>query len=176
MPHVYGVSYFSSKGPTGDGRLKPDLIAPGEKIISCDSDQRREARGLKTAASMTAASAQAISHVTSNPESTTAEAEIHERTSSIVATVTAGKRTDLADGNLTTPTKVYAFYREDSGTSMAAPHVSGVIAAFLSVRREFIGQAERVKEIFLSTATDLRRERYFQGHGLVDLMRAIQSV
>src|SRR5205807_2778872 len=35
MPHTYGVSYFSSKGPTGDGRLKPDLVAPGEKIISC---------------------------------------------------------------------------------------------------------------------------------------------
>jgi serine protease AprX len=32
MPHVYGVSYFSSKGPTGDGRLKPDLVAPGEKL------------------------------------------------------------------------------------------------------------------------------------------------
>jgi hypothetical protein len=59
---------------------------------------------------------------------------------------------------------------------MAAPHVSGVIAAFLSVRREFIGQPERIKQIFLSTATDLRRERYFQGAGLVDLMRAIQSI
>ena len=31
-------------------------------------------------------------------------------------------------------------YIETSGTSMAAPHVSGVVAAFLSVRREFIGQ------------------------------------
>ena len=49
---------------------------------------------------------------------------------------------------------------------MAAPHVSGVIAAFLSVRGEFIGKAERVKEIFVSTATDLRRDRYFQGAGL----------
>jgi hypothetical protein len=29
MPHTYGVSYFSSKGPTGDGRVKPDLVAPG---------------------------------------------------------------------------------------------------------------------------------------------------
>ena len=28
-PHTYGVSYFSSKGPTGDGRRKPDLVAPG---------------------------------------------------------------------------------------------------------------------------------------------------
>lgn len=34
-PHTYGVSYFSSKGPTGDGRAKPDLVAPGERILSC---------------------------------------------------------------------------------------------------------------------------------------------
>ena len=59
---------------------------------------------------------------------------------------------------------------------MAAPHVSGAIARFLSIRREFIGQAEECKQIFLSTATDLKRDRYFQGSGLVDLMRAIQSV
>ena len=59
---------------------------------------------------------------------------------------------------------------------MAAPHVSGIIAAFLSIRREFIGQPQRVKQIFLDTATDLKRSRYFQGSGLVDLMRAIQSV
>jgi subtilisin family serine protease len=119
MPHIYGVSYFSSKGPTGDGRLKPDLVAPGEKIISCAAGKMLEA-----------------------------------------------VRSDIGDCE----------YLEDSGTSMAAPHVSGVIAAFLSVRREFIGRPEEVKKIFLSTATDLKRERYFQGHGLVDLMRAIQSV
>jgi subtilisin family serine protease len=119
MPHVYGVSYFSSKGPTGDGRAKPDLVAPGEKILSCAGGKRRQ--------------------------------EIK-----------------AAKGDCE--------YLEDSGTSMAAPHVSGVIAAFLSVRREFIGQSEKVKQIFLSTATDLKRERYFQGYGLVDLMRAIQSV
>jgi subtilisin family serine protease len=119
MPHVYGVSYFSSKGPTGDGRLKPDLVAPGEKIISCAA---------------------------------------------------GGKRNALKNtGN-------DAEYLEDSGTSMAAPHVSGAIAAFLSIRREFISRPEEVKRIFLSTATDLKREKYFQGHGLVDLMRAIQSV
>lgn len=120
MPHIYGVSYFSSKGPTGDGRLKPDLVAPGEKILSCAAGGMKEKIKLKIEKDVT--------------------------------------------------------YLEDSGTSMAAPHVSGVIAAFLSVRREFIGQPERVKEIFLSTATDLRRERYFQGSGLVDLMRAIQSI
>jgi serine protease AprX len=120
MPHVYGVSYFSSKGPTGDGRLKPDLVAPGEKIVSCAAGTPR----------------QEIESAIGGP----------------------------------------CDYREDSGTSMAAPHVSGVIAAFLSVRQEFIGQPETVKQIFLSTATDLKRDRYFQGHGLIDLIRAIQSV
>ena len=34
FPHRYGPSYFSSKGPTGDGRFKPDVLAPGEKIYS----------------------------------------------------------------------------------------------------------------------------------------------
>ena len=67
-------------------------------------------------------------------------------------------------------------YLEQSGTSMAAPHVSGVVAAFLSVRREFIGQPEKVKQIFVKSASDLGRDRYFQGSGLVDLMRAIQTV
>jgi hypothetical protein len=54
--------------------------------------------------------------------------------------------------------------------------VSGAIAAFLSIRREFIGRPLEVKKTFLSAATPLGRERYFEGHGLVDLMRAIQSI
>jgi serine protease AprX len=125
MPHTYGVSYFSSKGPTGDGRIKPDLVAPGERITSC-------------------AAGRSLASV-------------------------------FPDGPPPDPAKV-AVYVEDNGTSMAAPHVSGVIASFLSIRREFIGQPERVKQIFLESATSLGRERYFEGQGLVDLMRAIQSV
>lgn len=121
-PYRYGVSYFSSKGPTGDGRLKPDLVAPGEKILSCAAGAKRQ--------------------------------DVERR---------------LSGGQV-------CHYLQESGTSMAAPHVAGVIAAFLSVRREFIGQPERVKQIFLDSATDLGRERYLQGRGLVDLMRAIQSI
>ena len=41
-PHTYGVSYFSSRGPTGDGRVKPDLVAPGEKINSPVPNERAE--------------------------------------------------------------------------------------------------------------------------------------
>lgn len=35
LPLEYGASYFSARGPTADGRLKPDLLAPGERITTC---------------------------------------------------------------------------------------------------------------------------------------------
>lgn len=105
--HLYGVSYFSSRGPTGDGRLKPDLVAPGEKIVS---------------------------------------------------TIPAGETQRM------------------DGTSMAAPHVSGAAALLLARYGELIGRPSRVKEILCKTATDLGRERYFQGAGMVDALRALQSV
>jgi len=118
-PHLFGISYFSSKGPTGDGRLKPDLVAPGERVVS------------------------------------------------------AGAGALLSKAREAVPT---ASYVENSGTSMAAPHVSGAAAAFLSVHREFLGRPEDVKRILLESATDLGRTRDFQGLGLVDVMRAIQLV
>jgi hypothetical protein len=59
---------------------------------------------------------------------------------------------------------------------MAAPHVSGAIAAFLSVRREFIGHPEKVKALFLANTIDLKRERAFQGHGMLDLLKVLQAV
>jgi serine protease AprX len=67
-------------------------------------------------------------------------------------------------------------YREASGTSAAAPHVSGAIAAFLSGHQEFRGDPDAIKQIFVKTATDLGRERSYQGAGLVDLLRAMMSV
>ncbi|RYF40598.1 MAG: peptidase S8, partial [Comamonadaceae bacterium] len=137
-PHTFGISYFSSKGPTADGRLKPDLVAPGERIVSC-------AAGTKQATALAKLAHQ------SPPQG-------------IGAT---------APGS---PPAHTAYYLEDSGTSMAAPHVSGAIAAFLSIRQEFIGRSDEIKRIFLASAVPLGRERYFEGHGLVDLMKAIQSV
>lgn len=158
MPHVYGVSYFSSKGPTGDGRIKPDLVAPGEKIISADSAQRRSALGLNLGPPHADSYSVTPADNLGVAEGVVSQPQLTANSVNAARTIFHGK------------------YREDSGTSMAAPHVSGVIAAFLSVRGEFIGRAEQVKTLFCSAATDLRRERYFQGNGLVDLMRAIQSV
>jgi serine protease AprX len=106
LPHTYGVSFFSSRGPTGDGRLKPDLVAPGERI----SAPFREGWG------------------------------------------------------------------ELDGTSMAAPHVSGAAAMLMARYPEFIRQPRKIKKILCETATDLGRERSFQGNGLLDVLRAFQSI
>ncbi|GAA2666324.1 S8 family serine peptidase [Actinoplanes palleronii] len=106
-PHRHGVSYFSGRGPTADGRPKPDLLAPGEDIDGPIPDE-----GLIA---------------------------MH-------------------------------------GTSQAAAHVSGAAAMLMARHRELVGRPERVKQILCATATDLARERAFQGHGLVDVLRALQSI
>jgi subtilisin family serine protease len=62
------------------------------------------------------------------------------------------------------------------GTSMATPHVSGALAVFLSAKPEFKGQALKIKKILMESCTDLERDKYFQGAGLVDLLRMIQKV
>ncbi len=125
-PHEFGVTYSSSKGPTLDGRLKPDLLAPGEHITSCATG------GLRA---------------------------------QLAALLPAGGDPDGL------PT-----YVEESGTSMAAPHVSGAIAAFLSARQEYIGRPREVKQLFCDNATSLGRDHYLEGHGLVDLMRVMSNV
>jgi serine protease AprX len=123
-PHTFGVSYFSSRGPTGDGRRKPDLIAPGERITSAAAGANLE--------------------------------------------IVKQSKPEGFDGA--------AVYVEESGTSMAAPHVSGAIAAFLSVQKEMIGRPEEVKQVFVSSAISLGRDPSFEGSGMVDLLRALQSV
>ncbi len=65
-------------------------------------------------------------------------------------------------------------YVEESVTSMAAPHVSGAIAAFLSVQRELVSEPEAIKRIFVESATSLNRDPAPQESGLLDLMRAQQ--
>jgi subtilisin family serine protease len=106
-PYQYGISYFSSHGPTGDGRNKPDVVAPGEKIVS---------------------------------------------------TVPEGGVASM------------------DGTSMAAPHVSGVAALLLSRNYELMGQPERLRRIICDSASDLGRDKVFQGAGLVDALRALQTI
>lgn len=115
-PYTYETSYFSSRGPTADGRRKPDLVAPGERIMSARHDWSKPLRG--------------------RPEST-------------------------------------SLYIEMSGTSMAAPHVSGLLASFLSLRREFIGYPDRIKAMLLGSCIELGRDPFAQGAGLPNLIKML---
>lgn len=119
-PHTYGIFYFSSRGPTADGRRKPDLVAPGEQILSAYHNWNRR----------------------------------------------KAEKNRLMDD----------LYVELSGTSMAALHVSGILSAFLSMRREFIGYPDRVKSIVLENCTDLGRDPYIQGYGMPNLIRMLGNV
>jgi hypothetical protein len=104
-PHKYGPISRSARGPTADGRHKPDLLAPGDRVWG-----------------------------------------------------------PVPHGG----------WAQMTGTSQAAPHVSGVAAMLLARFPELRGQPYRVKEILCETSTDLRRLVDFQGHGLVDALRALQ--
>jgi hypothetical protein len=108
-PLLYGVSSFSSRGPTLDGRRKPDLVAPGEAIVAAY------------------------------------------------------------------PAKGAALYRSNSGTGMASAHVSGAIAALLSVRPELIGHPGEVKKLLIERAQDLNRVSESQGSGLLNLLACLDS-
>jgi hypothetical protein len=56
---------------------------------------------------------------------------------------------------------------------MACPHVSGIIAGFLTVRREYIGRPDEVKRCLLEHAEDLHRDRYHQGAGMPNLIKML---
>jgi len=107
------VAAFSSRGPTADGRVKPDLLLPGAAITSCRA-----------------------------------------------AGTSLGAPLD-------------AYYAIASGTSMAAPFATGVVALLLQA---FHGlRPPEVKERLKRTAVDLGFSPYAQGAGLCDALRAYQD-
>jgi subtilisin family serine protease len=112
VDHSDRLADFSSRGPTPDGRTKPDVVAPGVDILSA-----------------------------------------------------------LPGGG----------YGTESGTSMATPHVAGVVALLWSANPRLIGDIPRTREI-LSTTTqpasappeNCGNPSDLVGTGLVDAFRATQ--
>ncbi|HLD56805.1 MAG TPA: S8 family serine peptidase [archaeon] len=99
------VADFSSRGPTADGRVKPDIVAPGVGITSTSKD---------------------------------------------------GGFVSL------------------SGTSMATPHVSGLVALLLQVNSSL--KPEDVKNILKATSANLGLDQNIQGSGRVDAYKAYSAV
>ncbi|WP_349338843.1 S8 family serine peptidase [Plantactinospora sp. B6F1] len=113
------VTYFSSRGPVPGGMTKPDLVAPGDDVLSA-----------------------------------------------------------LPGGG----------YGKLSGTSMAAPHLAGVVALMWSANPALVGDLETTRRILLDTVTPARPTaepgertdtcgsiRNITGAGLVDAYAAVQA-
>ena len=108
-----GISFFSGRGPTRDGREKPELAAPGDWVFS----------------------------------------------------------THALAGKLVRNGEVRPARKEAQGTSLAAPHVAGVVARLLS-RNGYL-TAEEIRNILILSAS---RKRWHPkwGYGRLDAARALE--
>ena len=120
---------FREANTTGDGRLKPDLVAPGERIASC-------------------AAGAAVTKL-------------------------------FPDGPV--PPKECAVYVEDSGTSMAAPMVTGALAMVLAeARRQGVDlDIDRLRHLVMATGRPAASgsgwdSRY--GHGKLSVAAMLQQL
>ncbi len=118
---IGALSDFSSPGPIRNGYSKPDIVAPGEYIVSSFS----------------------------------------------------------SDGNLPSPEQLTpdGLYRAWEGTSMAAPHVTGVIALMFQANPEL--STSEIKTIFMNTAkrddfTGYELWNYKRGYGKLDAIEAVR--
>ncbi|HZD60410.1 MAG TPA: S8 family serine peptidase, partial [Anaerolineae bacterium] len=108
------VAEFSSRGPTADERLKPEVVAPGIDITSVRARNAHAGKSLNN------------------------------------------------------------YYTSATGTSMAASHVSGIIALLLEANRD--ASPQLIREALLHTAVDLELGDYVQGAGMVAAEAALHYV
>lgn len=123
VPEVGDAAYFTSIGPTRDGRMNPVVSAPGDLIFSARSF-------------------------------------------------------DIADADLDMYMKVDGAYVGMQGTSMATPHVTGVVALLLQINPELdyddlVGLFERTS--VLDEKTGSEPGNVF-GYGRLDAYAAVKSI
>lgn len=113
------ISNYSGRGPTKDCIKKPDVVAPGSNIISCNSD---------------------LKYIPKDD---------------------------------TYPTKKIGYVNK-SGTSMASPVISGVIAKLLS---DYPDLSNRDIKIYIKYSThDLGFDQHLQGWGLIDVKKLYENI
>ncbi len=125
------VLSWSGTGPTLDGRMKPDVVAPGHNIVSAFNSQM-----------------------------------VRDRITQ--------KQMNLITDSLHVDGKVYC-WKAESGTSMAAPVVTGIVALWLQMNPRLT--PDDVKQVLAKTARhpepDETYPNYRYGYGEIDAYRGL---
>lgn len=119
------IAFYSSRGPTSIGTIKPDILAPG-------GDVNRDA-----------------------PESKVYEYGI-----------VSCRASETEGGN-----PIDEYYTKASGTSMACPHIAGVVALLKQAHPDW--NPDEIKMTLRNTAVDLGYNLITQGYGRVDALNAV---
>jgi Subtilisin-like serine proteases len=126
-----GMAAFSSRGPTHDGRIKPDIVAPGTAIIStealCDKDNAGKRLSYYTSKSGTSMSTPLVSGSAAVVIQYLREQEIPDPSSALVKAVLLNGTRSMGTGQFKgyieipnkTPNWVNGFGHLDLGQSIA---------------------------------------------------------
>jgi serine protease AprX len=158
--------YRSSFGPTVDGLLKPEIVAPAAWVAAPVLPGTEQARRAGALAALVAASDDELA------------AELAERAAAAGLDASLADSTPAAiraaiESEMQAHKLVTAHYQHVDGTSFAAPVVAAVVAQMVEANPDLKPSA--IKHILLATADRLRgADVYRQGFGILDARDAVE--
>lgn len=168
------VADFSSRGPTPDGRVKPDILAPGVNIMAANSpgsiiEQQNEQIAMirQEVESMSARQLQMMAYKLVRAGMAPPELlRVHPE--DLRESMLEGMQTHATHGR----NEGGAAYMAMDGTSMASPIVAGVCAAVLEANPNL--SPDQVKTILMKTSDRLPGVRANdQGAGVLNAQKAV---
>jgi serine protease AprX len=169
-----GVAAFSSRGLSIDGEVKPDVVAPGVRVMSVNAPgsmfELHRAENLSKARTALEGSPEEVRGLARELIEAGRLDPIATKLSDEKMRKVVVRRFDVApcegqNGD-------HPAYISQDGSSMASPFVSGVIANMLEANPSLT--PAQIKEILISTAEPVSgADPQAQGHGAVQAQKAV---